>query len=248
MGGILRLLRQLFRGVVDVLLPPLCPLCRGISADGLFCPLCLARFHPLREPFCDLCGLPFAGVGASHPCPRCLEDPPAFASVRAWGRYEDGLLAAVRSFKYGGQIWQRRALEALFVQGFDTQGLAWAGNVEAVVPVPCTAAVLRRRGFDLPALLSRRLTVARGLPWRPRALSKTPGTLDLVGLGAFERRQATRAVYAPRERLSGTVLLVDDVVTTTATARACSQACLDAGARNVFVLALARTPLEVRGT
>lgn len=138
----------------------------------------------------------------------------------------------------------RRVLEQFILRGFDRY---WdPGAFSAVVPVPCHPMTLRRRGFDLPALLARRLSRDRGIPWRARALSKVKVTPDLVGLKPAERSAAVTGAYAAREALDGEVLLVDDVATSTATARACATACLEAGASRVKVLVVARTPLESR--
>lgn len=114
----------------------------------------------------------------------------------------------------------------------------------AVVPVPCHPSTLRRRGAALPALLARAAAREAGAPWRPTALEKARAVPELVGLDAQGRAAAVKGAYRPREPLGGAVLLVDDVATSTATARACAAACREAGAHRVWVLALARTPLH----
>ncbi len=187
-----------------------------------------------------MCALPFGGAGPNHPCPRCSSSPPPFRRLVAWGRYQGGLLEAIQGFKYGGQVHLIGALAALLLDTFDAAGQE---GPAAAVPVPCDPSTLRRRGCDLPALLARRLARARGLAWRPTALAKLPGAPDLVGLAADERHRAASRAFRPRERLQGSVVLVDDVATSTATARACARACRAAGARDVWVLVLARTPL-----
>lgn len=233
--------------LASVLLPPLCPLClaRRPGAAPPFCDACRRELPKLEEPFCTVCGVPFAGAVPSHPCPQCRSDPPDFRELRAWGVYRSGLLELIHSFKYRRRLFVRKALQGLAAEVFDTY---YAGGepFSAVVPVPCDPGTLRVRGFDLPAVLARSVARRAGLPWRPRALRKTRRTPDLVGLGGKERRRAVEGAYEGREGLGGRVLLVDDVATSTSTARACAKACLAAGACSVSALVLARTPLEIR--
>lgn len=227
-----------------VLLPPLCPLCRQPlpSSDPLLCPACSAGLRELEEPYCTVCGLPFSGIGPSHPCPRCVGERSPFETLRAWGLYRGGLREAIQALKYRGDLSLRKTLERFFVQAFDRH--CEPGSFSWVVPVPCHDKTLRTRGFDLPALLARKVGRARGISWRPTALLKTRVTPDLVGLAPRERQESVRGAYRPREFLDGSVLLVDDVATSTATARACAEAAREAGAGKVCVLVLARTPLE----
>ncbi len=232
------------RGLVTVLLPAVCPLCggRGLpeGADPV-CGPCAARLEPLIGPCCSRCALPFSGGGPDHPCPRCAADPPPFDGLRAWGPYRGALLEAIQRLKYGGDLALRRLLEELAVAAARRDPPV--PRPAAVVPVPCTARTLARRGFDLPALLARRVAREIQAPWRPSAVRKRPDAPDLVGMGAAERERATRRAFEPAEPLAGTVLVVDDVVTTTATVRAVTRTCLEAGAGRVTVLAVARTPL-----
>ncbi len=245
--GLLPLLKILPESLASVLLPPLCPLCAA-PVPGIhpsFCPNCRDDLRPLGEPFCSICAVPFAGAGPPHPCPSCRKDPPPFEELRAWGRYEGSLLRAIHALKYQRRFSLRKALQGLACEAFVRfwgEGPVFA----AVTSVPPHQATLRKRGFDLPALLARRVAKEAGVPWRPAALAKIRQTPDLVGLGSKERPAAVAGAYAPREPLSGRVLLLDDVSTSTATSRQCAAACLAAGAEVVSVLVLARTPLEVR--
>lgn len=242
-GAVGRLCHLGADAILHLFLPPLCPLCRRFSpAPGQFlCGPCGALFTALEEPWCPVCAVPFAGRGPSHRCPRCRRRPPPFTRVRAWGSYSGGLAQAVQRFKYGGQLTLRRALQEWAVD-------AWRRHYAclpfaAVVPVPPHPITLRHRGCDLAALLSRAVARSAGVAWRPGALAKVSSTPDLVTLGARERRTAVARAYAPAQALAGRVLLIDDVVTTTETARACATACRNAGACEVYVLALARTPV-----
>lgn len=237
-------LRCAAEGLARALLPSLCPLCREAppASPSPFCFTCGRSLERLLPPYCSSCGLPFRGAGPSHDCNRCRKAPPPFRELRSWGLYRGALRESVHAFKYRRRTAFRRALETLALQAFDAH---WPGrSFAAVVPVPPSAPALRRRGFDLPTLLARSVGRARGIPWRPTALTKLRDTPDFVGLTVEERSRAAAEAYRERERLDGEVLLVDDVATTAATARACAAACLEAGAEAVRVLVLARTALD----
>ncbi len=231
------------RALAQVLLPPLCPACRERGPRDpsfSFCDRCAAQLEPLREPFCPRCGVPFPGAGPSHPCPQCDADPPPFDELRTWGIYRGGLLDAIQRWKFASDLCWREALEGLACETVDR---FWPEiGPSAVVPVPCHLRTLRRRGFDPAALLSRAVARRLGAPWRPRALQKVRLIPELVGLDARARWDTVQGAYEHREPLAGTVLLVDDVVTSTATSRSCAEACRQAGAARVLVLGLARTP------
>jgi len=238
-----RAVAEAARGLVDLFLPSLCPLCgRSPPETGShpLCPACAGRVRAPSEPWCPVCAVPFPGTGPSHPCPRCLADPPPFRRLRARALYEGAAADLIQAMKFSGRLEVRSALVDLAIQAAlehyaDTR-------YAAVVPVPAAPAALRSRGFDLPGILSRGLARHLGVPWRPHALSKDPGAPELLGRGAAARLRIAARAYRPAEPLAGPVLLVDDVATTTATARACARACREAGAHRVDVLVLARTP------
>jgi len=117
--------------------------------------------------------------------------------------------------------------------------------VDAVLPVPPHWLTRRLRGFDAAALLAE--AVARSLekPYRPRLLSRTRWTATQTHLHGRERFRNVHGAFAARKRSAEgrAFLLVDDVLTSGATASACALALKAAGARHVFVLTAARTPL-----
>lgn len=235
---------HLFKGAGELILPGLCPLCKQappVSEGFGFCKDCFSALSPVSDPKCTICGLPYSGAGDSHPCSRCIKHPPSFVALRAWGAYEGTLLKAIRSFKYGKGRALRAVLEALALDIYEREYLKQGFYPAAVVPVPTDLKTLRRRGFDLPSLISRKLAKTINVPWRPYALQKTIDAPDLIGLDVAARARAAAKAYAPNEPLHGAILLVDDVVTTTATSRACARACFKAGADGVYALALART-------
>jgi ComF family protein len=230
--------------LLDLLFPPACAACDSrlrASAPGAFCAPCAESLEPLLPPYCTRCGEPFGGEGPSHPCLRCLRKPPAFDLARAPFVYGGALREAIHRYKYGGAWDLGRHLAPLVAPGapdLDPRGF------DLVVPVPLHPRRLAERGFDQAVPLARAVARESDLPLRPRALRRLRATAPQAGLVGEARRANVRGAFAvarPSEVAGRRVLLLDDVVTTGATARACARALREAGARAVGVLSLART-------
>lgn len=119
----------------------------------------------------------------------------------------------------------------------------WLGVPDAVVAVPLHPRRLRQRGYNQAALLARAVARCLGARMAPRVLRKLKDRPPQAELGAAARWRNAAGCYAarlPSELVEGELLLVDDVMTTGATAEACARALLAAGARAVDVLTVAR--------
>lgn len=163
--------------------------------------------------------------------------------MRARSAYAFGgeLARAIRRLKYGRQLALAVPLGALLGPLLQ----AAAERVEVVIPVPTTTAELQRRGFNQVAELVRgaRRAGARLPPVERAVLRKRGGRQPQASLSLSERRRLSSTAFrvAHQRRISGrSLLLVDDVWTTGATARAASMALLRAGAARVEVVTLAR--------
>jgi ComF family protein len=170
--------------------------------------------------------------------------PPPFRAVIAPWRYGGELATALRRMKYGrGERSACRSIAALVVDTL--RDVVATETIDAIVPVPLAAARLRARGFSQAHELVRALAWRRGPPVEPGGLVRVRETSEQAGLTRSERiRNVTGAFVvpprvAPRLR-DRHVLLVDDVVTTGATATACTRALQRAGAASVLVFAVAR--------
>jgi ComF family protein len=175
-------------------------------------------------------------------CLRCLLDPPPFAGARALGSHAGGLRRLVHALKFEGRRNVARLLGSRLAAAF---ARSWRpGEIDAIVPIPLHAERERRRGYNQSALLARELAPYLGIPVLAGALRRPRRTRPQVGLSLGERQRNLRGAFAAEVRgpLAGArILLVDDVVTTGATAESAAGALLDAGAARVSVLAVART-------
>jgi ComF family protein len=214
-------------GFLDVVFPRRCAGC----ADGEwpFCGGCVSMLSPLLPPWCARCGLPWREPRAT--CPGC---PP-------WEL--DGARAA---FLYEGPA--RRAIHRLKFSGWRGVGEALGAAMAAVGPPPADAVTwvplgrrrLAERGYDQAKLLASAVARELGLPIA-RPIRRAVATGPQARRSATQRRTAMRGAFRPNGRACPPrVLLIDDVLTTGATAAACAEALREAGARSVFLLVAAR--------
>ncbi|WP_262692998.1 ComF family protein [Kordiimonas aestuarii] len=229
-------------GLLDFLLPPRCPRCSiRIEADGHLCGACWGQLKPITVPLCVRCGLPFgAGDLEGAECGACLREPPAFDWARAGVLYDDEAKSLILGLKYGGQGAGVPAMARMMAGA-----LVGQPRMDIVVPVPLHPRRLFTRRFNQSQLIGRALSSILSLPldsfilFRHRA-TPSQGTLSRKG----RKRNVTGAFAVAKDvkgRVMGKrVLLVDDVLTTGATASACAAALKRAGAREVGLVVFAR--------
>jgi ComF family protein len=216
------------RGLLDVLFPPRCAGCgRG---SWPFCAACRGRIAVLTPPGCVRCGMP-----AEEELSRCRSCPPEpLGSARSPFLYDGPVRAALVRFKWSG--WRSVA---------DALGLAMAAALDerpdTITWVPLSSSRRASRGYDQARALARSVGRATGLPLAS-LLTRVIDTAPQTARGGPERRRAMRGAFRASGRSPpGRVLLVDDVLTTGATAAECARALLDAGARDVALLTAARS-------
>ncbi len=226
-----------------VLLPERCAACGALirGEGGALCPACFAGLTFVQGPVCDRCGWPEPSAGA---CVRCGSGGPIrrhrFALV-----YADAATHLVRRLKYSDRPDLAPRLAAWMARA----GADVLSGADLIAPVPIHWTRLFTRQFNQSAELARHLSRLSGIPWEPRAIARVRATPPQARLGSpAERRKNVRDAFRSRPGLDlggRAVLLVDDVLTTGATAEACAAEFLRAGARTVDLLTVAaagRTP------
>jgi ComF family protein len=234
--------RRILGACADLVVPPCCLVCRTpLAAHHLLCASCWSEVHFIRQPLCDVTGIPLPfDVGERMVSAAALANPPAYDRARAVAHFTGAMRTLVHQFKYG----DRQDARALFGRWLAETGRELQTGIDVIVPVPLTRLRLISRRFNQAAVLARELSRLTGLPVDPHVLRRVRPTRSQVGLTHDQRRRNVAGAFkVPARRiarLSGrNVLVIDDVITTGATVEACARALKRAGAARVDVLALA---------
>lgn len=234
--------RGALRHMVDFALPPRCAGCGAVTdAPHRFCLDCWQSLTFLGDPCCARCGLPFeyeSGVKAE--CGACLADPPAFDSVRAAVAYGEVARKVALRLKYSGRPGVAETL-GHFMQ----RHVAGREREAILTPVPLHRWRIWTRGYNQSALVAAALARRTGLAVELDLVRRIKATPPLKGMGRKERALTVRGAFALTERAKAAVqgrsiILVDDVYTSGATAGACAKLLKRSGAAEVHVVCWAR--------
>ena len=250
-----RVLAETGDALVSVFFPGGCRLCERLLTRASRLPICeecLGAFPALSSRVCSICGSPALAAttlersnSESPPgsdqrtCLDCAERTYRFECARSYGAYRGTLARAVVLLKFE----RIEPLAAYFAERLAT--LAQRANLigDIVVPVPLHRVRERERGFNQAELIARGFAKRLGLPFQPVLLMRTKARPDKHILSNDERWRIVRGAFATRPGSqvdNKRVLLVDDVMTTGATLDACAGALLEAGAKSVIGLTVAR--------
>ena len=237
------IVRPMLGRLADLLLPPVCIACRArIGSHGLLCGACFARIDFIAPPICARLGVPLpydAGEGALSAA--AIATPPVYDRARAAARYSETMRELIQSFKYR----DRQEGLALFARWLKQAGAELLADADLIVPVPLYPARLWWRRFNQSAMLAQALGRLTGIEVDCFVLKRVKRTASQVGLSADQRRRNVAGAFKVDKAHAATVrgkrvVVIDDVITTGATAEACARALKRARAARVDVLALAR--------
>jgi ComF family protein len=225
------------------------------AMEGFLCPNCVENFSEVKSPKCSICGFMFKSRdGEDHICGKCIKNPLKFQKARAYGLYDRALRTSIHSLKYHRKTYLAEPLGMLlfstFIQNWNPE------DIHIIIPIPLHKGRLRNRGFNQAFQLIKKwpewmkisgldhfdIQIDQDIMFRKRK------TRAQVGMGRKERIANIKGVFEVREPskiIGKNLLLIDDVLTTGATANECVKTLVENGAENVDVLTLAHTERHI---
>lgn len=237
--------RRWTEDLLGLVYPNRCQICGEEPAsapEGYVGLRCRRSVRPIRPPFCSRCGLPFpSGITQEFICANCADLHLAFDSARAAAVAGGVTLEVIHRFKYGRALWFEPFLADLLLTA--AVPVLEGGGWTHVVPVPLHATRERHREFNQAGRLARALAGALNLTFDPGLVRRVAPTLTQTHLSRAERSRNVVRAFRPvaNRRIPGaSVVVVDDVLTTGATASAVARVLRRHGARRVCVWSVAR--------
>src|SRR6202048_921255 len=234
--------RHAARLALDIALPTLCVACREpVSGEGV-CATCWAKLSFIAPPYCPRLGIPFVSdTGPVLLSMEAIANPPAYARARAAVRYDDVARTLVHALKYQ----DRTDLAPAMGRWMARAGRELLDEADVLVPVPLHWRRGWSRRYNQSGALARVIERQSGVKVTSEALRRVRPTQQQIGLSRSQRASNVQGAFkVAAERgadIQGRrVVLIDDVLTSGATADACARALLRAKAAQVEVLVFAR--------
>lgn len=228
----------LLKKATNLIFPNVCVSCECIIDENLnLCSECNKKINFLTKHYCNVCGVVISDN--IYTCGKCIINPPPFKVIRSVFAYDQHSKNMIINFKFFDNLnyvkiyakWIHQANQDTFQ------------NAEVIIPIPLHKMRLFKRKYNQAALLAKELSKLSNLSYTPFAIKRLRHTAPQAGLSLKQREKNLKKAKTSNKKIikNKIVILVDDVVTTGATVRSCSQEILNSGAKEVRVLSLART-------
>ncbi len=221
---------------LDILYPPRCPFCGGITDQGI-CPSCREQIRPIQEPRCVKCGKPVPAAEQEY-CRDCQRQRFSFDQGRSLWLHTKTVPRAIYQFKFHN----KRYYAGIFAKEMAEEFGGWIRRrkIEEIIPIPLHSSKRRARGFNQAELVAEHLGGLTGIPVNKNVLFRARKTQPQKKLGHRERQENLKGAFGVSSGWDPckNVLVVDDIYTTGNTVHRAARILKKAGAEKVFFLTI----------
>lgn len=233
-------MNKFLKAFLDIFFTPKCVICSKLD-ERFLCENCINAISKIENPICQFCGKPT--LRSVDRCIECRDEKLYFIKARSFGLYETVLKDAIVEFKYN----HIKSLTEVLAQLLYEVYLKYYKNTlfNSMEFVPMTRKDKKLRGFNQSGLLAKRLAKITKIPANG-FLIKVRKTENQMALQLSKRKKNLVGAFdfqGDKGKCGSNILLIDDVYTTGYTVSECSKVLLKNGAKNVYVLTLARSTL-----
>lgn len=231
-----------FINLIEKLFFPWDVCCNGCKSENVYhLGLCKSCFQALRAPQGNRCEICLDKIDTTGLCKACLQKQPDYLRLYCAFTFEDLGRRLIHQFKFKNKRYLKHLFAALCADA--VPGEVWE-KCSLLIPVPLSKKRRRQRGYNQAELLARELSVRFQIPVNSSVLYKHEGEKQMALLNKEERRKNIKGLYDIKGMVNNqTILLIDDIVTTGETLRACAAQLKKAGAGDIYCLAIARTDI-----
>lgn len=233
----------MYRKIIDILLPPVCELCRKpISQPHMLCSACWMEIDWISGPICAVSGIPMPyDLGPQAVCPAVLANPPSYDWARSVGFYSGSLAHLIRRMKFSDQP----DICILFAQWLARLMPHPLPPTALIVPVPLHYRRYVGRRYNQSSILARELSHILKRQYVSDLLVRKRPTLPQTSLPRRQRMKNVRGAFMVKPKYANllhqrTVILVDDVITTSATIESCAHVLRRAHVGEIGIISVAR--------
>lgn len=222
--------------LMDLIFPQECMVCNSsIEIEYGICSKCRSTMVPSPKPSCDICGIP---IGTAGTCINCLNTPPAYDRIVTAYKYEGIIKDIIHLFKYRGKTTFKKFLGSVIHEIIIKENIS--PDIITFIPMHWTRLI--SRGYNHSALIAKETAKLSGkIKADFNILRKLKKTAPQTGLTSDKRKSNIKGSFAARNVKGLKVLVIDDVITTGATAGAVAGVLKKAGADSVYIAGIGRT-------
>ena len=236
------MLLKILKKISEIIFPNHCISCSEIvSPDSLFCQDCFVKLQFISEPKCQICSYPFEVELKHLPpfCAKCLSKKPKYDQTLTVFRYNDTISKPLSDLKYCDSTFLAKKFARIFIANFKDE----IANCDFICAVPLHVSRLKKRKFNQSILIAKNLDQKKFIP---DLLWRLINTKSQVSLKKQQRQKNLKKAFLVNQKYRSKIknkkiLLIDDVITTGATVEGCSKALKKFGAKEVVVLAIAKS-------